>query len=692
MSAQRDHELDGIGAEHGWTDDDYEVAQFLRRSRHLYSHVEPSPQFRQNLQRRLMREAWEQASRGPLPWYRRVLSPQPMAWAGAAVGVLLIVVAAFFFQAAQGQHDQINVHVVSPQQNAQLVSTATPIEMKFSQPMDTSSVQVQVQPATQVKTEWQGNTLKITPVYGLQGNTQYTVHVAPGAQTATHQPVGRIQPVTFSTGPVPTPTPSPGPTPTTSPTPVLSPHAIAPIGAARAHWSADGSGLLVIGPNGQLQLWPVAGGSPQKLADGATLVAVAPDGSPAWVSGGQVTWKSSVLNGVSAIALGFRQSGALLLATANDVETADQKKVALFKETADAVDFSPSGDRLVYRGASGIHVVDLSTGRDTLLGAAGALGDWSNAGRRYAYVTDAGVSVADTTAGTTSKLVDLTGVTGISWSAGNQLLLSTSSALYLATYTDGSPVSARKLQDGTFAQPQWAPAAAGAGVFSFRRSNEVWVAKVQGAIAGGPITAATPGISQSDLVSGFMEARKNGDLAAAQQFLDQAGQTAFSRLDLVYTDPTTTLARYYVLLSQPGRAVVRLVLAHGGVQTAMDETLTIQPNASGNLRIHDVNEAPRPLFATGPEVVSVVVTQSQVKVVFDSDLDPSSATQQGAVGLRGVTTASQFDSKSKTVTLTVPGGLTPGQTYDLVIDQSLQDVNQRRANPYDLTFTGPPGS
>lgn len=692
MSAQRDHELDGIGAEHGWTDDDHELAQFLRRSPHLYAHVEPSPQFRQTLQRRLMREAWEQASRPPLPWYRRVLSPQPMAWAGAAVGVLLIVVAAFFFQAAQGQHDQINVHVVSPQQNAQLLSTATPIELKFSQPMDASSVQVQVQPATQVKTEWQGNTLKITPVYGLQGNTQYTVQVAPGAQTAAHQPVGKIQPVTFSTGPTPTPTPSAGPTPTPSPTPVLSPRQVAPIGGARAHWSADGSGLLVIGPNGQLQLWPVAGGSPQKLADGVTLVTVAPDGSPAWVSGSQVTWKTSVLNGVTPIALGFRQSGALLVATANDVETADQKRVAPFKVTADAADFSPSGDRVVYHGADGIHLVDLTTGRDTLLGPAVGLGDWSpdSQGRRYAYTTDAGVSVADTGAGTTSKLIDLPGVTGISWSAGNQLLLSTASALYLATYTDGSPAAAHKLQDGTFAQPEWAPA--GAGVFSFRRANEVWVARVQGAVAGGPITVATPGISQDDLVSGFMNARKGQLSDQALSFLDQAGQAAFARLNLVYTDPSTSLARYYVLLSQPGRVVVRLVLAHGAVQTAVDETLAIQPDASGNLRIHGVNEVPRALFASGPEVVSVSVTPTQVKVVFDSDLDASTATQSGAVGLRGVTTASQYDSKSKTVTLTVPGGLTPGQTYDLTIDPSLQDVNQRHAAPYDLTFTGPPGS
>ena len=197
---------------------------------------------------------------------------------------------------------------------------------------------------------------------------------------------------------------------------------------------------------------------------------------------------------------------------------------------------------------------------------------------------------------------------------------------------------------------------------------------------------------RNDLVSGFMAARKGQLGDQALSFLDQAGQTAFARLNLVYTDPSTALARYYVLLSQPGHVVVRLVLAHGAVQTAVDETLAIQPDASGNLRIHGVSEVPRALFASGPEVVSVTVTPNQVKVVFDSDLDGTSATQPGAVALRGVTTASQFDSKSKTVTLTVPGGLTPGQTYDLSIDPSLQDVNQRHAAPYDLTFTGPPGS
>ena len=611
-----------------------------------------------------------------------------MAWTGAAVGAVLIVFVAFFYLASPGPGDRIDVHVNSPQQNAQLVSTATPIELRFSQPMDTSSVQVKVEPSTKIKTEWQGNTLTITPVNGLQANTQYQVKVV-SAQTATHQPVSRIQPVTFTTGPPPTPTPSAGPTPTPSSSPVLNPRQIAPIGTPRAHWTTDGAGLLVVGPNGQLQLFPLGGGSPQKLAEGVTQLAVAPDGTAAWIGGGgQVTWKSTVVSGVQAIALGFRQSGALLLATAADVQTADQRRVAAFKETADAVDFSPAGDRLVYHGPSGLHLLDLTLGKDTLLGPALAVGEWSTEGRHYAFATDAGVSVADAVAASVAPLLDLAGVTGISWSAGNQLLLATAGALYLANFTDGGHPTPRKLQDGTFGQPDWAPASA-AGQFSFRRAGEVWVARVQGALPGGPITPITPGITQDDLVNAFMTARKNQLGDQALSFLDAAGKDAFSRLNLLYTDPSTSLVRYYVLLSQPGRVVVRLVVAHGTVQTAVDETLVIQPDGSGHPLIHAATDTPRPSFGSGPEVVSVSVSGGQVQVVFDSDLDPSSAAQPGMVSIKGVATQARYDSRQKMVTLTVPGGLTAGTNYDLLIDSGLQDVNGRHAAPYDLPFTGP---
>ncbi len=685
MSAHRDPDLDGIGDELGWNPEVRELAQYLRATPHTYEHIEPSPQFRQDLRRRLMREAWERASRPAAPWYRRLLAPQPMAMAGAAVGALLIVTVALLYSLGPHQADRVELTVMSPQNNAQLVSTVKPIELQFSQTM--KSADVNVVPATEKTTQWdaQRKILYVTPVNGLTGNTQYQVTVT-SATTADGKQVSKIKPVMFSTGPAPTPTPSVSPRPSTPPSPILSPHAVAPIaGGTRAHWTPDGTGLVVIGPNGQLQQITLAGGTVRQLASGATLDAVAPDGSVAWVGNGQVTWKSTVIN-AQPIALGFR-SGGLLLASVADVERADQTRVAAFKDTADAADFSPAGDRVVYHAVSGLHVVDLASGRDTLVGPAAGLGAWAPDARHFAYVTDTGVSIADANGGATAKLVDLAGVTGVSWSRGQQLLVSTASALYLVNYpTSGQAATPQKLstpQDGAFGSPDWAPD--GSGQFTFHRASEVWVARVQGAVAGTPITPVTPGVTQDDLVNSFLAARKDQLADQAASFLDAAGQAAFSRYSLI--DPT--LARYYVLLSQPGRVVVRLVLVHGAVQAAIDETLGIQPDASNHLYIHSVTQVPRSPFATGPEVVGIVVSGGQVQVTFDSDLDPNSAVQPAAVGIKGVTTQAKYDSKTKTVTLTVPSGLTAGTTYDLLIGSSLQDVNGRSAVAYDLQFTGP---
>jgi hypothetical protein len=694
MSAYRDPELDDLGDEQGWDPQIRELAHYLRASRRAYEHIEPTLQFRRDLRRRLVREAWDLATRPPQPWYNRFLAPQAMAMAGAAVGAVLIVTVAFLSVIAPPPRDHVNVAVVSPQEHSTLAPAVTPIVLQFSTPMKTDSVHFTIEPTTlMAPPQWdqQHKVLTLTPVNALSANTQYTVTVT-SARTAQSQPVpvSRIKPVVFNTGPTPTPTPSTGPRPTPPPSPILSPRDIAPVlSGSRVHWSLDGGSLYVIAPNGALQQVPLNGGSPQKLADGVTLAALAPDGaSVAWLSGGQVTWKSTIGSHVQPIALGFRLGG-LLMASVADVETADQKRVAGFKETATAADFSLLGDRLAYLGASGLHLVDLASGRDTLIGAATGLGAWGPDGHHYAYTTDSGVSVADANDGSTARLVDLPGVSGLSWSRGQQLLLSAAGALYLADYGVASPTAQRlttSAQDGSFGMPDWAPN--GSGQFSFHRGSDVWVARVQGAVAGpAVITPVTPGVSQEELVISFMTARQNALTEQALSFLDAAGRDAFSRLTLVYTDPA--LARYYVLLSQPGRVVVRLVLAHAGAQTAVDETLVIQPDANNHPFIHAVTENPRTPFGSGPEVVRTVVTGNQVQVTFDSDLDPGSAVQPGAVVIKGVTTQSSYARQSKTVTLTVPGGLTPGASYDLVIGTNLQDLNQRAAVPYDLPFTGP---
>jgi hypothetical protein len=692
VSAYRDPELDGLGDEQGWDPQMRELAHYLRASSQEYAHVQPGLQFRRDLRRRLMREAWEMAARPPVPWYRRFLAPQPMAMAGALVGAVLIVSVAFLSLGPQ-QHDQVKVALVSPQNHAQLAPTVTPIQLQFNQPMQTDSVQLQIEPATLVTRNWdpQHRVLTITPVNGLSANTQYKVTVK-AARTASSQavPVTNIRPVVFSTGPTPTPTPSTGPRPTPPPSPILSPHDITAIlGGSRVQWSVDGSSLYAISPSGALDQIPLSGSSPQQLATGVSLAAVAPDGSSvAWLSGGQVVWKSTTVSNVQPIALGFGAAG-LLMASVADVETAEQKRVAGFKEAATAADFSPPGDHVAYLGASGLHLVDLATGRDTTIGPASALGGWSPDGQHYAYVTAAGVSTANVAEGSSGALVALPGVTGLTWSRGQQLLLSAAGALYLADYGGSGAATAQPLatgRDGAFAAPVWAPN--GSGQFSFVRGSDVWVAKVQGAIPGAPqITPVTPGVTQDDLVNSFMQARQKDLTDQAQSFLDAAGRAAFSQFSLVYTDPA--LARYYLMLSQPGRVVVRLVLTHALTQTAVDETLIIQPDASNHMFIHSVSDNPRLAFGTGPEVVRTVVTPNQVQVTFDSDLDPNSAVLPGAVSIKGVTTTATYDRSSKTVTLTVPAGLTPGTMYDLLISPSLHDLSERAAVQYDLTFSGP---
>jgi hypothetical protein len=684
VSAQRDPELDELFLSEP---DLRELAELLRSTPHPAAHVEPSPQFRVALRRRLMREAWEQASRPRVPWHHRLLAPRPLAALGAAVGVMLISVTILtLVTAPKGPHTTVTV--VSPQNESDAVSEVTPIQLEFNQPMDTHSVQdaVNIQPATQVRYSWQDNNtrLTITPVHSLAPNTQYQVTVGQEAMTTSHQNLTKPARVSFVTvSPTPTPSPHPSTQPTSTPLgSLVNVHPLAPVGApANVRWAPDGSHLFVVGPSGQLQSWPLQGAATPIAPEGVTVLAVDSNGVPAYVHDGQITYGPLAVSGVAPIALGFRAS-SLVFATASDVQTSDQQRLATLSEAATAAAFSPAGDRLAYRGASGLHVVDLGTHRDTLIGPAAALGDWLPDGRHYAYATDTGVWVTDGVS--TTRLVDDAGVTGLTWSHGNQVLLSTATGLQLMN-GDGSQL--RTLESGSYAQPLWAPG--GSGVLAFRSGGQVWTAKLPSSLI--TVTPVTPGLTQDDLVSAFMAARK-AQFPDPESFLDEAGKDAFSRVTLVYSEPSLSLARSYVLLSQPGRVVVRLVLSKGSGQQALDETLLVQPDSGGHPWIHGVTETPRTSFGGGPEVLRVAVTGRQVQVFFDSDLVPGTV-QSGVTLKQGgtsvITLPPTYDSTQRLVTLTVPVGLSPGTTYDLVLNSSLQDVGQRFAIPYDLQVVGP---
>jgi hypothetical protein len=84
-------------------------------------------------------------------------------------------------------------------------------------------------------------------------------------------------------------------------------------------------------------------------------------------------------------------------------------------------------------------------------------------------------------------------------------------------------------------------------------------------------------------------------------------------------------------------------------------------------------------------VLTVLVQGNQVKLAFDSDLDPGSTA--GGVTLRGAAASSSYDSSSRTVILTVRSGLSSGTTYRLTVGSDLKDLNQRPATQFQVDVT-----
>jgi hypothetical protein len=642
----------------------------------------PDPTFQARLRRQLMEEA-ATVLQPPKPWWRRVrdglsdlpsrvpdprqawamaseiLTPPRLAALGATVGVALVALVVVIVSSSPGHVGTTVVRYQSPLDHAQSVALVEPIDINFNQPMDHSSVEqaVQIMPATQVRYQWQGDTLQITPVNGLAPNTQYQVTVAGTARTATGRALSQTQPVVFTTTTPPSPTPTP--TPTGSLPLVGGLHELAPAGDSPARWSLDGSTLYVIDPQGRLSSVPSAGGPGTVIATGGvTLVVVGPNGL-AYTQNGDVHNGDQTLRNVAPVAMGFR-SGKLLLVRGSTVEQAGSDHVATLSEQPKAADFSPAGDRLAYIGQSGLHLVDLGSGNDATVGPANALGGWSGDGRHYAYTRDGGLYVTD--GGQPSRLADAPGVTAVTWSSGGQLLLTGSNGL-LVLYSDGSRAGAAV---GGFDQPQWAPG--GGGLFAFKRDGALWIGQI------GPGGVGTPGPSVTVSPS----------LAPATT----PTPTASSGLVVCpSTSATASGGRSYVLIAQAGRMVVRTVTGPPGNQVAVDQILTVARDAAGDCSVQSVTSLPAQALGSGPDVLGVQVTSSQVTVMFDADLNPQ--TVSGGVSIKGLSTTGTYNSHSRTVTLTPSKSLTAGTSYDLVVSQSLQDVAGHPATIYDLSFTGP---
>jgi hypothetical protein len=715
MNTQRDAELDEL---FGTDPELLEVAQRLRSAPHPAAHIEPNPHFRMALRRRLMREAWERASRPPMPWYRRLVGPQqPLAWAGAAVGALLIVFFAFLFSTAT---PPAGPKIVDQNvRDGQLVATVQPLSFTFSQAMNQDSVNraVTIEPPAQVSYSWStdARTLTITPSHPLATNTHYEVTVGQSAQSQSGQRQAAAKAVSFvtTTQPPPSPTPAPPATNTHGLTIPIKLGALAGGAQGLLEWAGDGSKVYVIGPGGALVSYPAQGGTPTTIQpDGVSLLTVGPSGtlayyrvpgagatasssatasSPGPAQVGTITAGAQSVSGVQPIALGFRL-GSLVFATATDVQTADQHRLALLKEQASAAEFSPLGDKLAYLGASGLHLVDLATsptGQDTLIGPATGLGDWSPDDHHLGYPTDVGLTVADATGGPGGpgvKAATLPGIKSVSWSRNNQILLSTGSELDLLTYGDTS--GAVRLATGEFGQPKWSPVPAPTtgGLFAFSRGGQAWLDRVTGP-APQLVNAVAPALNQGDLVRGYLAARQSGANDQVQSYLDGAGKDAYSKLTAAWPDQTATQTGFNVLLTQTGRVVARLVNFKAGGATTFDETLTIVTGAGGQLAIHGIGDGQQVQYGTGPEVRSVLVTGSQVQVFFDSDLIPS--TVSSGVSIKGAASQATYDGSQHMVTLTVASGLTSGTVYTLDVSPALEDTQGRSAVSHEIQLTGP---
>ncbi|HEX4216122.1 MAG TPA: Ig-like domain-containing protein [Candidatus Dormibacteraeota bacterium] len=669
MRREHDPDLDEV------FDDDPSLRQFAQVLRSVPRPVvEPDPAFRANLRRRLMQEAYAAQERPSTPWYRRLSAPPRLAWSSATVAALLI---AFLVVVMVSQHvGGSGVNVTSPLSHSRSVAVVQPIRLHFNQPMEATVTQqaIAIQPATQVTYRWESTTtVVIKPVHGsLAPSTLYDVTVGPSARTQGGTTLQKEAHVTFVTGTQQqTPPPnSPTPTPAPSTISLADPYQLGPIGTQPAVWSTDGSEVYVISPNGVLHAYPVAGGSGQTIASGVGLVAAGPNG-PAYTAGGSIVYGGQTFTGVSAEAIGFDGTGDLLYLSGQTVYEAGHA-IATLAEAPTQASFAPSGAGIAYLAADGLHILNFASARDQVVGDASQLGGWSPDGVRYAYPAADGVIAVGPSG--ISSLVSAQGVTGVSWSESGQLLYANPQGLYLDAGYGGTP---SLLSGSAITSPQWSPVSD--VTLAYTENGSAWVAQ----ISSGHARPET----QEALVQQFMTDRETGNSSAAESLLDSSAKSDFANgVTLTYGNGTT-LNRYQILLDQPGRMVVRLVLNQGSTEYAVDETLGIVSNKN-QLWIDSASDMPLRQLGRGPEIVSVQVSATAVRVVFDSDLDPSTVS---ALTIQGLSTSASYDSASRTVTLVLNQTAQPGAPYLLQMSSSLHDISGRSAVPYTLTFLGPAG-
>jgi hypothetical protein len=701
MNARHDPELDEILQD-----------QDLRRIGSLLSAAaRPEPPvddaFRSGLRRQLMQQAWEMGEGRP-SWFKRAFAPPGLAWIGATAGLLLIAsVVIFMLTQPAGVSSLV---VSSSMDGSHGVALQQPILVSFNQPMDHPSTEaaVQIAPATNVSYAWSAssNTLSVLPTSGnLAPNTQYQVTIGPSAKTAAGQPLATAQTITFVTQPPASPTPSPSLTPRApaSPSSLLTgEHQLASLGglaSSAVQWSADSLTVYFVDSKGALNAVAAKAGDIKVVApDGVSSPSIAPAGDRlAYIRGGKVevlTFATGTTVEVdvtpAATVVGWAKD-KLVWSTIDAVYTEGTTKAARLVQLptgsdATVLSFAPDGTHAVYRQEQKLSLLDLATGKSTQLDqAGGAFYGWSPGGTQLIYAGTDSVIISDVQG---NKVGTLAGAEA-SWSAQDAILLGSDTDLYQVR-PDGT--ASTKLANGTYHTPVWAPNGA---AFAFFRGGALWTATAP------PLPPQPNPLDQAaTVVNSFLQARENNKPDQAATYLDDNGKQAYATggLSLVINgDPH--FSRFYVLTqtltgTQPDTAtfVVRIVLTHGKLDVSdFEETLTlVREAATKPFLIDQATAGVHRDLGKGAEVVAVVVSADNIKVTFDSDLDPATVTDGVLV----------VDSKGKQIditttysnrTVTITGlDLRPGAQYKLVVLTTVRDVGGHNvASEYDLQLLAP---
>ena len=704
MSMQHDPELDDI-----LQDGELKHVADLLRAGRMSEEPPLDDAFRSALRRQLMNRAWGMGGT-TVPWWRKAFGPAGLAWAGAAVGVVLIAAAVVFTALTSSSTGGLTqeVQVTSPMNQQSAVRLQQPILVNFNQPMDHPSTEgaVQITPATTVAFSWSANTLSVQPTSGnLAPNTQYLVTIGPGAKTATGEKLAAPKTITFVTSP-PAPSPSPTPTPVPSPSPrtqLPDQHQLLAVnaGVSNIQWSPDSSIVFFVSAGGALVSVPAAGGTVTTLVqDGVTSAAISPAGDAiAYTRNGKIEVLNIMAGTTVEIApipvptrVGWTKDGMVWTAVDGVYGQGADGPVKLASlpttSTINILSFSPDGAHLAYTQDQSLNVFDVTTGKSITLGLAGAqLLGWSPDGTGLMYSTALGVVVSDVGGKTAATLP----AGEPNWSSQDEILLGSDTDLW-EVRPDGTGLT--KLAEGTYHFPVWAPNGVafiyfrGAGVFD----------------ASAPAAPPRPSAmdSAAAVVNNFMQARKSSDAIKASAYLDDNGRKAYSSssggLNLILTgDPS--FSRYYLLTqsitgSQPDTAqfVVRIVLSHDKLDVSTyEETLTLlRTQGSQEFLIDHATAGPLLSLGKGADVVSVEVSPGMVKITFDSDLKPESvATGVIILDSKGKQVGSSPVYANRTVTFSGLD-LKPHATYKLVVLSTVQDVSGTNiAAEYDLTFAGP---